>query len=487
MKNRLTVAKWQKNIIPPKNVAVSTCQKGVRPAGAKGEFPLKWIGRHAHRLILKSIFLLFIYIFIPVDSSALVYIDINAPVLEKFPIAITPLKNLDSADSGLENRMRGAYHTLRNDLDSTGFFDVLDPVMFLEDPNKAGITISSTDFDDWTIIGAEGLVKGGYRVKNDGMLEVEMRLFDTFLKQMIIGKKYIGTKADIKRIMHRFANEILLKFTGERGIFGSKISYVQDTNGYKEIFVMDYDGNNIFQITRDFSINLSPAWSPDGLKLSYTSYKHGNPDLVINDFVKRETLRVSKRRGLNLGAEWAPDGKKAALTLSRGNNSDIYIIDAVTGEIVKRLTKYWGIDVSPTWSPDGEKIAFTSDRSGNPNIYVANIRAGEIKRITYDGKYNSSPEWSPAGDKIVFCGRTKDGKFNIFTMNTDGSDLLQLTSQAGDNEHPTWSPDSRRIAFASNRAGKYEIFVINADGTNIRRLTDAKGDSTSPSWSPRLE
>lgn len=437
----------------------------------------------------KNLFVVFVTLLVVIftvsSSFSLVYIDINAPILKQLPLAITELVNLDGKEP--DRSITQNIKTLTSDLENTGIFDILDPVAFLESPEKKGITLETIDFDDWTIVGAEGLVKGGYKIRDDNSIELEMRLFDTYQKQLIVGKRYVGGKDDVKRMMHRFANEILLKFTGERGIFGSKITYVEDIKSYKEIFVMDYDGSNNIQLTRDFSLNISPAWAPDGTKILYTSYKRGNPDLVVNDFAKGETTSISKRKGLNLGAEYSYDGKKIALTLSDGNNSNIYIIDAQDGKVIKRLTDYWGIDVSPSWSPDDTKIAFTSDRSGNPNIYVIDVDNSEAKRLSFNGKYNSSAEWSPKGDKIAFCGQDEKGLFNIYTINADGTGMERLTSGSKDNESPSWSPDGRQIAFASNRNGNYDIYVMNADGGSIRRLTFSKGNATSPSWSPKLE
>ncbi len=443
------------------------------------------------KLFLFTIILLAILIITP--QAAFSAEEIGIRITKKpqssvtIPIAITELINLGVSDKGLEHKMNKKSEHLSNSLKSTGLFEILDPIMFLEDPNKAAIRLNSIDFDDWTIIGAVGLIKGGYRLKDNGMIELEMRYFDTYSKEMKIGKKYSGSKDKVTRMLNRFANEILLEFTGKRGIFGSMIAYVQVVDDYKEIFVMYYDGTAKQRVSRDFSISLSPAWSPDGEKISYTSYKYGNPDLMVSDFIQRKVYRLSKRKGLNLGAEWSPSGEKVALMLSKGNNSDIYIIDSNSGKSLERLTNYWGIDVSPTWSPDGKKLAFTSDRSGNPNIYVMDIDEKTPKRITFDAKYNSSPSWSPLGDKIAFCGQSRNGKFNIFTINKDGTGLQQLTASSRDNENPSWSPDGRYITFASNRAGNYNIYVMNSDGTGIKQLTSLKTDATAPTWSPRLE
>jgi len=59
-------------------------------------------------------------------------------------------------------------------------------------------------------------------------------------------------------MIHRFADEILLILTGERGVFDTKIAFVQSQGKAKEIFIADFDGGNPVQVTRDQNLNLSP-------------------------------------------------------------------------------------------------------------------------------------------------------------------------------------------------------------------------------------
>jgi TolB protein len=106
-----------------------------------------------------------------------------------------------------------------------------------------------------------------------------------------------------------------------------------------------------------------------------------------------------------------------------------------------------------------------------------------VRRLTYEGRYNTSPSWSPKGKRLAFEGMA-GGRFQIFTIDEDGSNLLQLTFDWGDNESPSWSPDGRYIVFSS-RAGGGRILVMNVNGTNVRTLQD--GGGASPSWSPRLK
>ena len=44
---------------------------------------------------------------------------------------------------------------------------------------------------------------------------------------------------------------------------------------------MDYDGFNPRRVTVNRSINILPAWSPDGRSLAYVSYRQGVPDIFL--------------------------------------------------------------------------------------------------------------------------------------------------------------------------------------------------------------
>ena len=108
---------------------------------------------------------------------------------------------------------------------------------------------------------------------------ITVRLFDPYIGKMIMGKKYKGKKKQWREMAHRFSDEIMRALTGIEGVFNTKIAYSVVTKKGKEIAVMDMDGFDTKQLTKNKSINISPAWSPDGKKLVFTSYLHGNPDL----------------------------------------------------------------------------------------------------------------------------------------------------------------------------------------------------------------
>jgi TolB protein len=403
---------------------------------------------------------------------------------QKFPIAVSPLKNLNSA-SDVARLSEGIADTMVHDLDLSGWFNVLDRSAYIEHPQNSGITLGTFDFKDWSTIGAEGLVKGGFSVQGDEVT-VELRLFDVYQNKERIGKRYVGKVKDYRRIAHKFVDEIINQFTGVPGIFNTRIAYVSTSGGrFKEIYVSHLDGSEKFQVTNNRTINLSPSWSPDGRSILYSSFKDRVQTLFLFELYSGREVKFPPRAGHYIGGKVSPDGQSVAASMEVAGNSNLFLLDR-SGNVIRRLTDDPGIEVSPSWSPDGRQLVFVSDRSGSPQLYILDLGSGKTRRLTYSGSYNTSPEWSPRGDKIVYTGRV-GSRFAIFTISVDGGDPRKLTSEASDSEDPTWSPDSRFIAFSSNRAGRYQLYMMQASGENQRRLTGSGGDDTKPSWSPRLD
>ena len=405
-------------------------------------------------------------------------IDITKPFLRKIPLAVPLFKNAGGIGEEQQSSQKAA-DFLSDSLDFTGYFKLLDRGAFLFDPETSGVTLTDLNFQNWTVIGAELLVTGYYRLNGDN-ITIELRLFDTFKARRVLGKKYSGKLSNQRDIILRFCTEVIKYLTGSEGVFGSKIAFVSDGTGNKEIYISAFDGYNPRRLTTNNAITLFPAWSSDSKWLAFTSYKAGNPDLFIWNLAKARESKVSKQ-GINITPAWAPGKFELAATLSFSGDQEIYLLTG-SGKIIKRLTKSRGIDVTPTWSPDGKKIAFVSNRSGSAQIYIKDLATGRVNRLTYEGKKNTQPNWSPRGDKIAYTSQI-DGEHHIFTIGTDGQNPVQLTYEPRDNESPSWSPDGSLIAFSSDREGPNRIYVMTAFGTDQRRLLVLAGEQTNPKWS----
>ena len=416
------------------------------------------------------------FFLMPRPSSALIQIQIDGPSSRKFQIAIHDFKG-QSSQSQCKGIAADLLSVVSSDLDFSGYFNLIGKKAYLVDEG-ADLSPESIRFKDWSAIGAELLLLASYNCTG-GRLEIEARLFDVFSGQQILGKKVSGSKDHYRHLGHRLSNEIVLKLTGHPGIFLTRLAFVSNASGSKEVYISDYDGYNVRQVIKDYSIALLPRLSPDRKQITYTSYKEGEPTLYLRNLASGRVKQLSGGPGMISGVSWAPDGAEMALTVSKKGNPDICIMD-LNGTITDRLTTYDGIDVSPSYSPDGNRIAFVSDRSGSPQVYVLDIASGKSTRLTYNGKYCTSPSWSSL-NRIAYVAIV-DGRLDIFSIDANGGPAKRLTINQGKNEDPCWSPDGRYIVFSSNRGGRYSLYIMTANGQNQKKIKALSGNQTCPSW-----
>jgi len=342
--------------------------------------------------------------------------------------------------------------------------------------------------DDWTsaAVQAQYLAFGNIRTQNG--ISVEARLWDLKVAQNreVLGERFRSdaTEEGARLIAHRLADAIIDRIGGKQGIAQTSIAHISErTPGVKELFLMDYDGNNSHGLTTYRSITLSPAWSPDGDKIAFASYRRGGPDIEILSPLDRRPYTFERAGGTTSMPAWSPDGSKIAFSTSRdGSDMEIYTADW-NGKNMRRLTVNKAVDVSPVWNPrTGREIAFTSGRSGTPQIYIMDAEGTNVRRLIDEGGDAVNPAWSPDGMRIAFAWQRGTSRFDIYIHEIATGRNTQITNNAGDNEKPTWAPDGRHVAFESSRTGIKQIYSMILDGTKVRQLTNT-GKNTAPAWS----
>jgi len=378
---------------------------------------------------------------------------------------------------------------MRAGLGMTGMFELVDPAAYPAPVSSAAVE----DFAGWKLLGADLAIRGQVTRLDTNKYQVELRCYSIRQEKMVLGKRYSGGRDLFNRIVLRFLDELIGWLTGTPGALDARIAYVSNVTGRNEIHVMDTDGSHDLALTNNRTLNLSPAWSPDGRYLLFTGYRARNPDLYIADLVQGKEFRFYSAEGLNMAGDWSPDGRTIAFSKEDNGNLDLYLI-GVAGKALRRLTSSPGADISPAWSPDSRFIAFVSDRAGSPQLYLLNLARGAesganpAARLTPDGSYNSSPAWSPDGKYIAYTGRM-GGQFELFLLDMTGAGrtIRRLTATAANEENPSWSPDSRFLAYDSTAAGNYDIYIMSIYGGTPRRITQSPAKDRMPVWSPRVE
>lgn len=434
------------------------------------------------RSLVRVMVAIFLGTVLPLSLEAAdVFLDITKGGEGKLRIAVADFIDQSPVREDLSYQIR---RILNNDLRMTGFFEPIENEGFLKEVSLKDQEEGSVVFKEWSLLGAQHLVKGEYTNSKDD-LSLGFHLFDVNQGKLVAQKGYQAPAGQLRQMVHKFADEMFYLLTGERGIAQTQIAFVAKSSGFKDLYVMDYDGFNPRRWTRNSSILLSPSWSPQGDQIVYTLYKRNNPSLYVLDLMKKSQKSLSSYPGLNTAPAWSPDGKRIALVLSKDGNPDIYIMDR-DGSHLQRLTFHSGIDSAPSWSPNGREIAFTSDRGGTPQLYLMDAEGANVRRITFEGSYNDQAAWSPKGDKIAFSGRV-GGRFQIFWISPGGGQPQQLTSLEGSSESPAWAPNGRKIAFSSTRYGVPQIYSININGSELQQLTFLEGGCSQPTWSPWKE
>ncbi len=286
---------------------------------------------------------------------------------------------------------------------------------------------------------------------------------------VIFSKSYGG---DARRAAHQFCNDIVEKLTGHPGIAMSKIAFVSNRTGHKEIYVADYDGSNGHQLTHDNAISVSPALSPNGRNLAYTGYQSGYADIYLIDLLSGARLRLVKFPGTNSGPRFSPDGNRIACTLSKDGSPGLYIVGIHGG--VQRLTCTRGAESCGTWNPSGMELIYSSDVNGGPQLYRVSALGGASHLVSTGFGYATEPNWSPNGERIAFNVRSS-GAFAVALLDLK-SGISRIVAQG---ENPVWGPDSEHLIYST----KDSLVLFDVQHGRGVPIVTGLGGVTEPSWS----
>ena len=387
--------------------------------------------------------------------------------------------------------------TLFSDLQNSGLFDMVSKSLFpLQPPQRpedfraqSGVGLALQDWSGPPPNASH--LAFGYAADQNGTFAAYGYLFDvrqqTTRGAQMMAKRYYDSMDDegARKAAHEFANDIIATFGGG-SLAGSKIYFVSNRTGNKEIWAMESDGTNQHQLTHNRGgINIMPGISPDGTLLAYTSFRTGRPQIDI-----LETASGRLRGFLNPGASvnstpsFTSDGKMLYFASSLGGPQQIYRC-GVTGSGLTRISHSPAIETEPKVNPKNpSELVFVSGRTGPQQIFRMNSEGLDVERLTEGTGEASNPSWHPDGQHILFSwtrGYAK-GDWNVFLMDVASRRYDQLTHSEGRNENPVWAPDGRHLVFMSTRGGSHQIWSMLADGTAVTRLTN-QGENWQPVWS----
>ncbi|MBR4255496.1 MAG: PD40 domain-containing protein [Lentisphaeria bacterium] len=301
----------------------------------------------------------------------------------------------------------------------------------------------------------------------------------------------ITDSKEVDAAAHTAVDTVLNKIFGIQGICRSKVVFSAATSAKnREIFICDFDGSNIKQITHNNTLCVEPVWAPDGKSFVYSFYGPSYTNLVQYNLETGLSRRLTQYGGINAGGSLSTDGKTLAMILSNNNQVDLYTRPTEGGKL-KQLSSGKPVEASPRWSPDGKKLCFVSDaRNGRPVLCVIDPFAGgkatEISGLV--GSERVAPSWS-TDNKIAYCAKiNRNYELRVAKLSADGkSGTMEEVGVAGNNtfqgEDPSWAPDNRHVTMTVNGA----IYVIDTRLGAKRKLVSGSGKVGQSNWSPILK
>jgi len=422
-----------------------------------------------------------------VHAAETLHINIYGPGQTGLNLFFPQSRPID--DRAAAENVPGFVRQMREHLENNlGYLPFIKPVPqgdILGSPEIQGLQGGRIDFKRFTMSQVDILLSLGWRNEDGGLGRVEVRAFDVFSGSLILGRGYRLTSSDqIDEAANRFCADLMDELTGSSGFFRTQLAFVRKAEGVKEIATCTPQGYNVRQLTSFNSVCLSPAWSWDGRLLAFTHVSDTRHQLGLWNR-EQGRLRTVLLPGNTLISPTFDPKDGLVISADPQGNPDIYSLNDQL-ELGKALVRNWAIDISPHFDRTGKKMVFVSSRLGNPHIFLKDMESGQVRRITYEGTYNTNPSISPDGRFVAFSRMLDDGH-RIFVHDLESGRERQVSFGPGNDEDPCWGPDSYFLAFSSSRTGTYQLYLSTRHADEAKRVPTGSGAATSPAWSPAEE
>ena len=249
-----------------------------------------------------------------------------------------------------------------------------------------------------------------------------------------------------------------------------------------DIYTLRADGSDFKKITGDEKNEFYSSWAKNRIAFGAGTVGSKESDIFIINQDGSNLTQITKNAGRNATPDISPDGKRIAFISNRdGEKMQIYTMNT-DGSNVKRLTKDSTVAFyNPSWSPDGKRIVYYSEKGDRKDqIWVMNADGSNQTLLTNNVGHNIFPAFSPDGKKIIFSSSNRDtnsdgsyveGSF-VYVMNLDGSNLTKIGNL--NSFYARFSPDGKRIAYIAGKFPETAVYIANADGSNQTNLTAKK-------------
>ncbi|MHA6279586.1 amidohydrolase family protein [Salinimicrobium sp. CAU 1759] len=227
-----------------------------------------------------------------------------------------------------------------------------------------------------------------------------------------------------------------------------------------DIYLMPISGGKATALTSGMAYDVQPRFSPDGKRISFTSDAGGGDNIWIMDVDGSDAEQLTKEnfRLLN-NAVWMPDGNAlvarkhftSGRSLGAGEMWMYHIGAGDAGiQLVEKKNEQQDIN-EPTISPDGRYLYYSQDvypggafqynKDPNSQIYVINrydFETGEIDRVTGGPGGAARPQVSPDGKKLAFVKRVRTSSV-LYIHDLETGEEWPVNDELSKDQQEAWA------------------------------------------------
>ena len=261
-----------------------------------------------------------------------------------------------------------------------------------------------------------------------------------------------------------------------------------------DIYAMSIVGGEATPLVQGFDWNMQPTYSPDGKTIAYISDRDGASNLWVMDANGGNPHQISKEEtALIHTPTWSPDGDYIAVTKGFMSSrsipaGEIWMYHRSGGDGVMVTERAYGPHTQknmtdPAFSPDGKYLYYTDDMtSGRIWEYGKNSTTELFNIMRHDLETGESSSYIGGAGGAIVPTPSPDGKYMAYLKREDTKTVLYIkdlksgvdrrlsTEMERDHQETfgsegnfayfDWTPDSQHIVYWT--AGKFHRLNIDS-------------------------